>query len=163
MRPAIDFRSFEPYYAQLKRILLRDLEADGAEGSLLPSVAELCVQYSVSRTVVRQALVELENEGLVLKVKGKGTFITGRKVDTSFIQDTLGFYESMARAGHTVQSQVLKLAIEPCSVEVARLLEIGVAEDVIGFDRVRSIDGRPVQVVRAFMPARLFPAWWDWT
>lgn len=157
MRPAIDFRSFEPYYAQLKRILLKDLEADGAEGSLLPSVAELCAQYSVSRTVVRQALVELENEGLVLKVKGKGTFITGRKVDTSFIQDTLGFYESMTRTGHAVQSQVLKLALEPSPVEVARLLEIGVGEDVIGFDRVRSIDGRPVQVVRAFMPAKLFP------
>ncbi len=157
MRPAIDFRSFEPYYAQLKRILLKDLEADGAEGSLLPSVAELCAQYSVSRTVVRQALVELENEGLVLKVKGKGTFITGRKVDTSFIQDTLGFYESMTRAGHAVQSQVLKLALEPSPVEVARLLEIGVGEEVIGFDRVRSIDGRPVQVVRAFMPAKLFP------
>ena len=116
-------------------------------------------QYSVSRTVVRQALVELENEGLVLKVKGKGTFITGRKLDTSFIQDTLGFYESMARAGHAVQSRILRLALEPSSVEVARLLETGVGEEVIGFDRVRSVDGRPVQVVRAFMPARLFRAW----
>jgi len=157
MRRAIDFWSFEPYYAQLKRILLKDLEADGVEGSLLPSVAELCVQYSVSRTVVRQALVELENEGLVLKVKGKGTFVTGRKVDTSFIQDTLGFYESMAKAGHAVHSRILTLVVELSSVDVARLLEIGVGEEVIRFDRVRSIDGRPVQVVRAFMPARPFP------
>ena len=63
----------------------------------------------------------------------------------------------MARAGHTVQSRILRLALEPSSVEVARLLETGVGEEVIGFDRVRSVDGRPVQVVRAFMPARLFP------
>lgn len=160
-RSAIDFRSFEPYYVQLKRILLRDVEADGSEGSLLPSEADLCALYSVSRTVVRQALAELENDGLVLKVKGKGTFVTGRKVDTSFIQDTLGFYESMAKAGHVVQSRVLKLATERCSVEVARLLEIGVAEEVIRFDRVRSIDGRPVQVVRAYMPARFFPGFVD--
>jgi GntR family transcriptional regulator len=153
----IDFRSFEPYYMQLKRILLKDLEAGALEGSLLPSEAELCAQYSVSRTVVRQALGELENEGLVLKVKGKGTFVTGRKVDTSFIQDTLGFYESMSRAGHVVQSRVLKLATAPSTVDVARLLEIGVGEPVIRFDRVRSIDGRPVQVARAVMPARLFP------
>lgn len=154
---AIDFRSFEPYYLQLKRILMKDLEADAPEGSLLPSEADLCAQYSVSRTVVRQALGELENEGLVLKVKGKGTFVTGRKVDTSFIQDTLGFYESMVKAGHSVESRVLKLATEPSSVDVARLLEIRVGEPVIRFDRVRSIDGRPVQVARAFMPARLFP------
>ena len=107
-RSAIDFRSFEPYYVQLKRILLKDLEADGAEGNLLPSEAGLCAQYSVSRTVVRQALAELEKEGLVLKVKGKGTFVTGRGVDTRLIQETLGFYESLSQAGHVVQSQVLK-------------------------------------------------------
>ncbi|HTW08520.1 MAG TPA: GntR family transcriptional regulator [Acidimicrobiales bacterium] len=154
---AIDFRSFEPYYLQLKRILLKDLEADAPEGSLLPSEAELCALYSVSRTVVRQALGELENEGLVLKVKGKGTFVTGRKVDTSFIQDTLGFYESMSKAGHSVQSRVLKLVVEPSTVDMARLLEIGVGDAMIRFDRARSIDGRPVQVARAVMPARLFP------
>jgi len=156
-RAAIDFRSFEPYYLQLKRILLKDLEAEALEGRLLPSEAELCAQYSVSRTVVRQALGELENEGLVLKVKGKGTFVTGRKVDTSFIQDTLGFYESMSKAGHVVRSRVLKFAIETSTVDVARLLEIGVGEQIIRFDRVRSIDGHPVQVARAVMPARLFP------
>jgi GntR family transcriptional regulator len=156
-RAVIDVRSFEPYYLQLKRILLKDLEDNGAEGSLLPSEAELCARYSVSRTVVRQALAELENDGLVLKVKGKGTFVTGRKLDTSFIQDNLGFYESMTRAGHVVQSRILKLAAKPSTVDLARLLEIGVGEEVIHFDRVRSVDGRPVQVVRAFMPVRLFP------
>ena len=62
----IDFRSFEPYYVQLTRILLKDLETNRAEGHLLPSEAELCAQYSVSRTVVRQALADLEREGLVL-------------------------------------------------------------------------------------------------
>jgi GntR family transcriptional regulator len=154
---AIDVRSFEPYYAQLKRILLKDLEVNGAEGTLMPSEAELCAQYSVSRTVVRQALAELESEGLVHKVKGKGTFVTGRKLDTSYIQGALGFYDSMTGAGHVVQSRVLRLAIEPCGVDVARLLEIGVGEDTVRFDRVRSVDGRPVQVVRTFMPARLFP------
>jgi GntR family transcriptional regulator len=156
-RASIDFRSFEPYYLQLKRILLKDLEDNGAEGSLLPSEAELCARYSVSRTVVRQALAELENDGLVLKVKGKGTFVTGHKLDTSFIQDNLGFYESMTRAGHVVQSRILRLDAVPSTVDLARLLEIGVGEEVIHFDRVRSIDGRPVQVVRAFMPGRLFP------
>ena len=141
---AIDFRSFEPYYVQLTRILLKDLETNRAEGHLLPSEAELCAQYSVSRTVVRQALADLEREGLVLKIKGKGTFVTGRKMDTSFIQDTLGFYESTVKAGHVVESRILKLKSEPCSVDTARVLEIGVGEPVVQFDRVRSVDGRPV-------------------
>jgi len=67
-------------------------------------------------------------------------------MDTSFIQDTLGFHESMVRAGHVVHSHVLKLTTEPCGVDVARLLEVGVGEEIVQLDRVRSVDGRPVQV-----------------
>jgi GntR family transcriptional regulator len=153
----IDVRSFEPYYQQLKRILVKDIESNRDEGDLLPSESELCTHYSVSRTVVRQALAELEGDGLVLKVKGKGTYVTGRKLNTSFVQHSLGFYESMARAGHTVRSKVISLHTEPCGVGLAKLVEIGVGDEVIRFDRVRSVDGRPVQVVRAVLPARLFP------
>jgi GntR family transcriptional regulator len=153
----IDVRSFEPYYQQLKRILVKDIESSRGEGDLLPSESELCKQYSVSRTVVRQALGELEDEGLVHKVKGKGTYVTGRMLNTSFVQHSLGFYESMQRAGHDVRSQTIALRTEPSGVSLAKLAEIGVGEDVIRFDRVRSVDGRPVQVVRTVLPARLFP------
>jgi len=67
----IDFRSFEPYYLQLERILVKDLQNNRAEGHLLPSEAELCAQYSVSRTVVRQALSDLEREGPCPQDKGE--------------------------------------------------------------------------------------------
>jgi GntR family transcriptional regulator len=153
----IDVRSYEPYYQQLKRILVRDIEANRTEGDLLPSESDMCRAYSVSRTVVRQALAELENEGMVLKVKGKGTYVTGRKLNTSFVQHSLGFYQSMQQAGHAVRSQTLTLRTEPCGVSLAKLMELAVGEEVIRFDRVRSVDDRPVQVVRTVLPARLFP------
>jgi len=152
----IEIRSFEPYYQQLKRILIKEIENNHKEGDLLPSESELCRRYSVSRTVVRQALGELEGEGLVLKVKGKGTYVTGRPLNTSFVQHSLGFYESMQRAGHMVGTRVIVLQTEPCGASLAKVLEIGM-EDVIHFDRVRSVDGIPVQVVRTALPARLFP------
>ena len=154
---AIDVRSFEPYYQQLKRILVKDIEDSRGEGDMLPSESDLCRQYSVSRTVVRQALGELEDDGLVHKVKGKGTYVTGRPLNTSFVQHSLGFYESMQRAGHTVRSQTIQMCTEPAGVSMAKLVEIAVGENIIRFDRVRSVDGRPVQVVRTVLPARLFP------
>jgi GntR family transcriptional regulator len=153
----IDVKSFEPYYVQLKRILLADIEAERVEGDLLPSEAQLCQRYGVSRTVVRQALAELENERLVLKVKGNGTFVTGRKLETGFIQHSFGFYESMRAAGHDVKSTVLAFRTEPCGVEVARQLELAVGSEIVRLDRVRSVDGRPVQVVRTSSPSRLLP------
>jgi GntR family transcriptional regulator len=154
---AIDVSSFEPYYLQLKRILVSEIEGRRGEGDMLPSESDLCRQYSVSRTVVRQALGELEDDGLVHKVKGKGTFVTGRPLNTSFVQHSLGFYESMQRAGHTVRSQTIQMRTEPAGVSMAKLIEIAVGENIIRFDRVRSVDGRPVQVVRTVLPARLFP------
>jgi DNA-binding GntR family transcriptional regulator len=50
----IEIRSFEPYYQQLKRILVKEIGSNHKEGDLLPSESELCRLYSVSRTVVRQ-------------------------------------------------------------------------------------------------------------
>ena len=47
---------------------------------MLPSEADLCKQFKVSRTVVRQALKELEHEGSVYKRRGKGTFVNQRKL-----------------------------------------------------------------------------------
>jgi GntR family transcriptional regulator len=156
----IDTRSFVPYYQQLKQILTGDIQKR-SEGDLLPSESELCQAYSVSRTVVRQALDELERDGLVVKVKGKGTFVTGRKLNTSFVQQSLGFYDSMVNAGHTVRSTVLKSEIAPCPVRLAPALSLSIGDEVIRFDRVRSVDGRAVQVVRATLPARLFPGFTD--
>jgi GntR family transcriptional regulator len=80
----IEVHSFEPYYKQLKRILAKEIESIHTEGDLLTSESELCRLHSVSRTVVRQALGELEGEGLVLKVKGKGTYVTGRPLNRLF-------------------------------------------------------------------------------
>jgi GntR family transcriptional regulator len=157
----IDVRSFEPYYQQLKRILAKEIEDRRGEGDMLPSESDLCRQYSVSRTVVRQALGELEDDGLVHKVKGKGTFVTGRPLNTSFVQHSLGFYESMQRAGHAVRSRTIRMSTEPAGVSMAKLVEIAVGESIIRFDRVRSVDGRPVQVVRTVLPARLFPGLTD--
>ena len=76
----IDRRSPLPFYHQLKQILLADLrERDLAPGARLPGDHELCGTYDVSRTVVRQALAELETEGVIERVKGRGTFVPPRK------------------------------------------------------------------------------------
>jgi GntR family transcriptional regulator len=156
----IDIRSYVPYYQQLKQILISEIQHRN-EGDLLPSESDLCRTYSVSRTVVRQALDELERDGLVLKVKGKGTFATGRKLNTSFVQYSLGFYDSMANTGHSVRSRVLASELAGCPVSLASVLDLNIGDEVIRFDRVRSVDDRPVQVVRTTLPSRMFPGFTD--
>ncbi len=77
----INFDSRIPYYIQLMDILKEKVQiGDWAPGSQIPGEQDLCELYGVSRTVVRQALRELELEGVINRRKGKGTFISLPKI-----------------------------------------------------------------------------------
>jgi GntR family transcriptional regulator len=75
MKDLINFDSHIPYYIQLMDILRDKIQQkDWAPGDQIPGEKYLCEHYQVSRTVVRQALRELEFEGVIHRQKGKGTF-----------------------------------------------------------------------------------------
>jgi GntR family transcriptional regulator len=155
--PRIDRHGATPFYHQLREILLGQIGSGWFAGDKLPSESELCIRFGVSRTVVRQALDEMERAGLIYKVKGKGAFVTGRKFEASFAQRAAGFHDSMTGRGHVVSSEVLLQDVVPADAHVARMLGLDVGEPVVALDRVRSVDGVRIQVVRAWMPQRLFP------
>ncbi len=65
-----------PKYERLKSHLLEELAAGRLEaGDALPPELELAGAFGVARNTVRQALSELEREGLIVRVRGKGTFV----------------------------------------------------------------------------------------
>lgn len=65
-----------PAYYQLKQLIKAQIEeGDLQPGDRLPTEAELCEQYNLSRTPVRQALKELVFEGLLTRTPGRGTFV----------------------------------------------------------------------------------------
>ena len=65
--------------------LLREWIVQAARKGInkLPSEQELCQRYQVSRQTVRLALSVLENEGLIEKRKGSGSYITGLSADSA--------------------------------------------------------------------------------
>ena len=75
---SIDEQSIIPKYYQLKELLIQHIRQNDLQpGSLLPSENELIGIYQVSRNTVRQAFSSLESDGLVYKIRGKGTFYKG--------------------------------------------------------------------------------------
>lgn len=65
-----------PAYYQLKQIIKQQIQhGDLKPGDRIPTEAELCERYHLSRTPVRQALQELVFEGLLLRTPGRGTFV----------------------------------------------------------------------------------------
>ena len=68
-------RDHIPLYYKLKEIIREKIiSRQTAPNEPLPTETELCQEYGVSRTTVRQALADLMNEGLIKKIPGKGTF-----------------------------------------------------------------------------------------
>ena len=66
-------------YQQVSRDLLDRIAGEGLEkGAMLPSEAELCQQYGVSRITIRAAIGQLVERGLLVRRPGVGTFVTGR-------------------------------------------------------------------------------------
>ena len=80
----IDRQAPLPLYYQLKRLLSERIESgDWKPGDLLPTELNLQETHGLSRTTVRQAIRELEIEGLVTRYRGRGTFVAEEKITHS--------------------------------------------------------------------------------
>jgi GntR family transcriptional regulator len=159
MKESINFESHIPYYLQLIDILKEKVQqAEWGPGDQIPGEQDLCEHYQVSRTVVRQALRELEYEGVITRQKGKGTFISRPKISEGLVQKLTGFYQDMVERGLKPSSKVLHQNISPSNEKVARFLGIKTGEKVIDIQRLRFINDEPIQLVTTYIPFEICPA-----
>jgi GntR family transcriptional regulator len=155
----IDKNSYLPYYIQLKEILKGYIEnGDWKSGSQIPSEPELCTIFDISRTVVRQALKELTYEGLLVREKGRGTFVAEPKINEGLIQELTGFYQDMTGRGLRPVSHILKQQVVPASAKVANALRIPPGTQVIEIERLRFVNREPIVLVTTFLPYDRCPA-----
>lgn len=129
-------------YREIERYL-RGLVDEAKPGDPLPSEAELCERFSVSRMTVRQALQELTNDGLVDRRRGQGTFVSQRPVHRR-PGVFLSFSEEMARRGAMATSRLLDASVTHARPVESVDLSLGDAADVVRVVRVRLADGTPV-------------------
>jgi GntR family transcriptional regulator len=159
MNDSINFESHIPYYIQLMDILkVKVQSAEWIPGDQIPGEQDLCERYQVSRTVVRQALRELEFEGVITRQKGKGTFISLPKISEGLVQKLTGFYQDMEERGLKPGSQVLHKNVGPSSEKVAFFLNIEPGEEVIDIQRLRFINDEPIQLVTTYIPFKICPS-----
>ena len=145
-----------PYYAQLAAILRGAIsEGDWPPGYALPSEADLCTMFGLSRTAVRQALAELSAEGLVHKEKGRGSFVRGPRAGF-VVQEVRGFFEEMREQGKSVATEVLALETVLAPPDYAALLDVPTGSELIRLERLRSADGEPLLLVETLLPSPRF-------
>lgn len=154
----LDRRSPIPLYFQLKTLLLGELNSGGyAAGHRLPGEHELCQEYGISRTVVRQALFELEAAGAVERLKGKGTFVAQPKTTEGLVQSVAGLYEDVLKRGGKLRSEVRTLRVISAQAEVASELRLDVGDPVVFLERLRFVDEVAWVYTYTHVPYRLAP------
>jgi GntR family transcriptional regulator len=145
----------ETRYAQIAQYL-RTLVAAGSPGDRLPSDAELCERFSVSRMTARQAVGLLLSEGLLYRRRGRGTFVAARPVQR-LLGSPLSFTENMRRRGRRATSRVLKAEIAKPSSEDVKALDLNQGDRVVVLERLRLADETPMAIERAVLAPDLEP------
>jgi len=112
-------------------------------GSQLPTEAELVEILGVSRTVVREALRVLEEDGLITRRHGIGTFVRNRPILKN-LNFNFGITEMIESAGLNPGTSHLALQPEASDPEIAEQLHVPVGTPLLTIERVRTADGRPV-------------------
>lgn len=115
-----------PLYYQIYRDLQYKIcEGLYKPGAMLPTEADLEKIYGTSRAPVRQALGALENEGLVLRLQGKGTFVT-KQVRTRPWFTATGFVNVYEQYWDRLSTQTLEISLKiPHDQDIQTFLNLG--------------------------------------
>lgn len=117
----------------------------------LPSEHEFGELFGVSRITVRRALSTLENEGLIYRRQGLGSFAAPPKLPQGLVRLT-DFAQDMERAGLSASSRVLHHAPEGAPPTAAAALGLDEGTTVVRLDRLRLGDGEPIALDRTWLP-----------
>lgn len=153
----IEPRTRLPLYEQL-RSELRDRIERGVyrPGDLFPSETELMAEHSMSRITVRRAIAELQREGLVTTRQGAGTYVSDPA--RAGAQCLLSFTSVVLREGREPGARLLSMTTEPGPTDVAAQLGLSGDTEFVHIKRLRTVDGEPVFLSDAYIPATVLPA-----
>jgi GntR family transcriptional regulator len=142
----------QPLYAQIKDTLReRILDGTYAPHSQMPSEHDLCAAFDVSRITVRQALGDLQKEGLVFKRHGKGTFVAKPKAFQN-VTSLQGFAEAMTSMGHEIVNQLRSFRVVEADRHIAARLQLQEGAPVVEIHRIRLLNREPVSLEITWVP-----------
>ncbi len=144
-----------PLHAQLREIV-RERIRDGSyqAHAQLPAESAMSSLFGVSRITVRQALGDLQREGVIFKVPGKGTFVSKPKPFQQ-LTELEGFGEAMSRQGYDIFNQVVGHSEVAASSAVAQQLQVAPGAPVAQIRRIRHLNRAPVSLEITYLPQAL--------
>lgn len=118
------------------------------KGSMIPKQEFFSQKFGVSRTTVRKATDELIRNGILVSVKGKGTFVCdyGENVHLP-VRPVIA---ERTENRHKLLSRTISIETIPAGEAVAKQLRVPAGSEVVRIERVRLLDGKPLCVQISF-------------
>lgn len=136
----------KPRYQQLKDLIIGRISSGDLQPSdRVPSENELVESMCVSRMTANRALRELNDEGYVDRVAGRGTFVSDFR-SQSHLLEVHNIAEEITRRGHTHSSKVIRQSLQHARGEVARALHVEQGTEVFHLLLVHFENGAAIQV-----------------
>lgn len=150
-------------YLQLETELKQKmLTGEYAVGERIPTEPELCDEYGVSRITVRRAVQDLVDEGLLRKVRGRGTFVAVPKYVASIGTDMgYGFGELQSPGSMEKSYEVVEAREVPATGSVCERLGLAEGEAAYYVRRVILEGEVPLAIDDLFVSAARFPGLLD--
>lgn len=140
-----------PLYRQIAQRLRREIGTTPDSDRPLFTEEALSLRFGVHRMTVRQALRELEQDGLIVRHRGVGTFRAPRKLrgEPIYLES---FMDHWAMQGRAVSAEILSIQDTFPDARVARSLGLYDDLPVVHVQRRRSVDDQPLVIDHIFLP-----------
>jgi GntR family transcriptional regulator len=151
----LESRSPLPLYYQLERALRERIRrGELRRGTPIPGEMELAEEFGVSRGTIRQALDRLVRAGLIVRERGRGSFVAGAPIEYPMGR-FYSFAHEMAERGIAESSKVLAQAQARAPGSVARALGLGAGRAAVRIVRLRFAGEDPLLLETSYLPKDL--------
>jgi GntR family transcriptional regulator len=148
--------STRPLYLQVKDMLIQRIAAGAWKpGAAIPNEIELSRELGISVGTVRKALDEMENERLISRRQGRGTFV----IDQTSNEHAVRFTNIRDRDGARITGETAScdVAAGAASETEAQRLQLRSGESIFRIQRVRTHGDAPLMVEESTVPQSRFP------
>lgn len=146
-----------PLYIQLqKQLMARVQSGEWAPGTRIPTEADLCTAYEVSRVTVRQAVGRLVAQGVLTRERAKGTFVREDRMHAN-ARNPSSFSSELGTLGMKPGARLIDVCRVPATLELAAALDIDEGTELVQIRRIRTGDGRPIALQTSHLVGALVP------